>query len=346
VPFSFNHDHFSAPCVARFLKRSGAIIKASSMIWRDPASGASSMAESRGARIMTPKPLAIVSAAALLLAAVLPVPAGAWTPGGGGPGLGSGPKCKTGGVTINKWININKPVTITNNANIWKDITINNDINIQKNIWINKNITINKGNVDVSAQAFAFASAGAQASSSSGGGGYVEEVNVNRGGGVVGQAQASQSCEMQEATVVKAVHAVCIAPDGREFPASHMLPDTWVEASYEGEIARCIPGAYVKVVIGDVVQSDQGMAGLYEHGQTLVCAEHEALRHYKDGMLKCAAVVPVKDCTERTNLRKYGTGDLFFSYRSKVCATPAREARTRAIELTGMSLEGGVGPGY
>jgi hypothetical protein len=56
--------------------------------------------------------------------------------------------------------------------------------------------------------------------------------------------------------------------------------------------------------------------------------------------------VPVKDCTERTNLRKYGTGDLFFSYRSKVCAATIRESRMRSIELTGMSLEGGVGPGY
>jgi hypothetical protein len=29
--------------------------------------------------------------------------------------------------------------------------------------------------------------------------------------------------------------------------------------------------------------------------------------------------VPVVDCTERTNLRKYGTADLFFSYRAEVC---------------------------
>jgi hypothetical protein len=65
-----------------------------------------------------------------------------------------------------------------------------------------------------------------------------------------GQAGASASCEMQEATVVKAIHAACIAPDGREFPASHMVPDTWLDSSYEGEIARCIPGAYVKVVVG------------------------------------------------------------------------------------------------
>ena len=36
-------------------------------------------------------------------------------------------------------------------------------------------------------------------------------------------------------------------------------------------------------------------------------------------MLKCAPAVPVVDCTERTNLRKYGTADMFFSYRAQVC---------------------------
>ena len=291
------------------------------------------------------KPLAIISAAALLFAAVTPPQALAGGIGGvggsTGGSYGSGPKCKGGGgggggIVINKWINIYKP------------ITINNDINISKNITINKSIVINKGNTDVSAQAFAFAgaSASAQASSYVGGGGYIEEVSVNKGADMIGLAHGSETCEDQDATVVKAIHAVCVAPDGREFPASHMLPETWVEASYEGEIARCIPGAYVKVVIGEVVQSDQGMAGTYERGQTLVCGEHEALRHYKDGMLKCAPAVPVKDCTERTNLRKYGTGDMFFSFRSRVCATPAREARNREVDLSGMTLQGGVGPGY
>jgi hypothetical protein len=124
-----------------------------------------------------------------------------------------------------------------------------------------------------------------------------------------------------------------------------MLKDTWIESSYEGEVARCIPGATVKVTIGDVVQSDQGMAGTYSNGQVLACGIHEALRHYKDGMLKCALAMPVKDCTERTNLRLYGTGDLFFSYRGQVCATAARQASGSAMEVTGMSLDGGVGEG-
>ena len=98
-----------------------------------------------------------------------------------------------------------------------------------------------------------------------------------------------------------------------------MLGDTWISASYEGEVARCIPGSRLKVVIGKVVQSSEGMAAGTSSGEVLECAAHEAVRHYKDGMLKCAPAVPVPDCTERTNLRKYGTADMFFSYRAQVC---------------------------
>ncbi len=57
-------------------------------------------------------------------------------------------------------------------------------------------------------------------------------------------------------------------------------------------------------------------------------------------MLKCAPAVPVPDCTERTNLRRYGTGDMFFTFRAKVCVTP--QARVDA-SITGMCLDGGVG---
>jgi hypothetical protein len=149
---------------------------------------------------------------------------------------------------------------------------------------------------------------------------------------------------MTEASVVKAIHAVCVA-NGQEFPASHMTRDTWIESAYEGEVARCIPGARLKVVIGDMVQSDQGMAGAYANGTVLDCAMGEALRHYKDGMLKCAPAVPVKDCTERTNLRLFGTGDFFFSYRTQVCATASRLSQSQATdaEVSGMSMDGGVG---
>ena len=268
-------------------------------------------------------------------------------------------------VTIDKNINIYKPVTINKiinadtNINIDKNVNVNNNVNINKNININKNVNINKtviinkGGGSSEAEAGAFAAAAAQSSSSAGasavsGSSSMSDTTVNNyggGGGAVAVA-AQETCHMQEASVVKAIHVMCVA-EGREFPASHMIGDTWISASYDGEVARCIPGATIKAVIGDVLQSDQGMAGTYANGQVLMCGVHEALRHFKDGMLRCAPAVPVPDCTERTNLRRYGTGDLFFSYRAQVCVSggSAQEARARDLDLTGMTLEGGVSSG-
>jgi hypothetical protein len=269
-------------------------------------------------------------------------------------------------VTIDKNINIYKPVTINKiinadtNINIDKNVNVNNNVNINKNININKNVNINKtviinkGGGSSEAEASAFAAAQAQSSSSAGatatpGSSSMSDTTVNNyggGGGAAVSVAAQETCHMQEASVVKAIHVMCVAGD-REFPASHMIGDTWISASYEGEVARCIPGATIKAVIGDVLQSDQGMAGTYSNGQVLMCGVHEALRHFKDGMLRCAPAVPVPDCTERTNLRRYGTGDLFFSYRAQVCVSggSTQEARARDLDLTGMSLEGGVSSG-
>jgi acetyltransferase-like isoleucine patch superfamily enzyme len=284
----------------------------------------------------------------------------AWSNGGGSSSCG----CQSGGGHNTshgggKNINVYKPVTINKNINVYKPVTINKNIDISKNITIEKNITINKGgsgsaSASASATASAYAQAMANAQSSANasatnnatvyGGGSYEYVTVNNHSGEISGIHVEEQCHMQQANVVKAIHAVCVAPDGREFPASHMAADTWVQSSYEGELMRCIPGAHLKVTIGDVVQSDQGMAGTYANGRVLECAENEALRHYKDGMVKCAPKVPVPDCTERTNLRRYGTGDMFFSYGASVCVnTSAAERETRELDVTGMTLDGGVG---
>jgi hypothetical protein len=211
---------------------------------------------------------------------------------------------------------------------------------------INKVVVINKINVEAMAFAQALAAANADAGARanvviySGGNSYM---TVKANAESIGAVHVSGGhCEMQEGTVVKAIHAVCISAEGREFPASHMTADTWVNSAYEGEVARCIAGSHLKITIGDVVQSDQGMAGTYQTGVILECGENEAVRHFKGGMLKCAPAVEVPDCTERTNLRKYGTGDMFFTFRKQICAETAR-AGARDLELDGMSLNGGVG---
>ena len=204
------------------------------------------------------------------------------------------------------------------------------------------------------------------------------------------QAQAQSApvavggqCHFVDATVVKSIHAICVSADGHQFPASHMTADTWITSGYEGEIARCLPGSTLRVLVGSVLQSDQGMAASFQDATALMCGPGEAVRHYKDGMLKCAPAEKVVDCTERTNLRKYGTGDMFFTYMTRVCLEQhenlvggqskesASEAATRAqsfartqatqqsssyssssssnastssgMTLSGMTLTGGVG---
>ncbi|MBN9587848.1 MAG: hypothetical protein BGN85_05060 [Alphaproteobacteria bacterium 64-11] len=289
-------------------------------------------------------------------------------------------------INANKNIDIYKPVTITKNIDNSKNININKNIDNSKNININKNIVINKGGGDSSAEAAAVASAmaAAMASASSsasavinfnggnasagsesfasafgysgsgaavGGGSYIAEAPGPSPVGDIGPITVEApvaACTIQEATVIKAIHAVCVSADNHEFPASHMVPDTWIESSYEGEIARCLPGSRLRVTVGAVFQSSEGMASSWTHGQTLECGPHEAVRHYKGGMLKCAPAVPVPDCTERTNLRKYGTADMFFTYRARVCMETHQEysendSRTnmsREDDLRGYSRSG------
>ena len=303
--------------------------------------------------------IAALASVAMMLAPLSPAVAGNY---GGGYGGGSTPGCPNMGghggggssININKNINIFKPVVINKNININKNIDINKNLNINKNVIINKNIVINKVNAYAAAEATASAAASAGAAANAGAqtivyAGSYQIINYNyhgTGGAIaVAAVHAGGACHMQEANVVKSIHAVCVSFEGREYAASHMVGDTWIDSSYEGEIARCIPGSHLKVVIGDVLQSDQGLAGTYEHGQVLMCGEHEALRHYKDGMVKCAPAIPVPDCTERTNLRRYGTGDFFFSFRAQVCVNETRTSETvnESTEVSGMSLDGGVG---
>jgi hypothetical protein len=132
--------------------------------------------------------------------------------------------------------------------------------------------------------------------------------------------------------------------------------------------------ARLKVMVGSVMMSDQGMAVSLNDAQVLSCGPGMAVRHFKDGMLKCAVAQKVVDCTERTNLRKWGTGDMFFTYVTRVCLDQKREmvggmsqvsssysyqmteeqrnmaaaaaaAKARELHLSGMTLNGGVGHG-
>jgi hypothetical protein len=255
----------------------------------------------------------------------------------------------TNNIDDSKNITINKPISIT------KNIDNSKYIDDSKSINISKSIVINNGAGEAAALAVAVAAAGASASASVNVYGSSSSFSNSMSGGVfnyspeaptvytggdlgslsveaaapaaatpVGMGYAPGQCTYQDATVVKSIHAMCVSDDGHEFPASHMTSETWINSAYEGELARCLPGSRLKVVMSKASPIGMGLASA-SSGDVLQCGVHEALRHYKDGVLKCALAVPVPDCTERTNLRKYGTGDMFFSYRTKICAETSQE---------------------
>ncbi|MEE8439877.1 MAG: hypothetical protein V3S07_09830 [Micropepsaceae bacterium] len=269
-------------------------------------------------------------------------------------------------ISINKNFDFSKNIEINKNFDFSKNIDLSKNIHIEKNIDLSKKIIIQKNiNVEVTAQAQAFAFAGARAGADAstivfaGGGGGSTYVNVvNQGGGDIGGLAVEEPCVETWAQVVSSIHAECIDARGQLHPATRMLRETWVDSSIEKELYRCLPGATLRVVFGEVVRSSHGMAGVYDNGKILTCGPGEALRHYTDGLVKCAPAEHIPDCTERENMRRYGTGDLFFSYAARVCAVLAGTGRfahstssqsggyseaSGSIEFSSMS--GGVGPG-
>lgn len=261
--------------------------------------------------------------------------------------------------TVNNNFDFSKNIEINKSFDFSKNIDLSKNIHIEKNIDLSKKIIINKSlNVEVAAhaQAAAFAGAGARAGAGAvvfaGGGGSTFVNVVNQGGGDIGAVAVEEPCVETWAQVVSSIHAECVDSRGNLHPATRMLRETWVDSSIEKELYRCLPGATLRVVFGEVVQSSLGMAGVYDNGRILTCAPGEALRHFTDGLVKCAAAERVPDCTERENMRRYGTGDLFFSYAARVCAVLAGSTRTTtssggysqassSIEFSSMS--GGVG---
>jgi hypothetical protein len=279
--------------------------------------------------------------------------AGGVSHGGTGWGGGShGSYCPHGStITINKPVNIWKPIHINNSVHINKQIWINKPVTINHNINIHKNIIINKGGSSSAALAIASAAASSRSDSAAvaiaSGGSSVVDVEAPRGGGDFGAVAAETQCVEQWAIVMKAIHAECIDRGGEHHPATRMRPETWVDSSMNAEIYRCLEGSHLHVLVGDVVDSEQGVAGVFEGAQALDCAPGQALRHYRDGAVKCAAQERVPDCTERRNMRRYGLGDLFFSYHAKVCARVTASAATAShagaeVEVEGQ-FNGGVG---
>lgn len=108
---------------------------------------------------------------------------------------------------------------------------------------------------------------------------------------------------IESRVAVRPVQAVCIDDRGTPHPASRLTADEAVDASYNGEVFRCLAGSHMQVTFGEVVNGQSSFA----QGETFSCRKGEALTH-RNGELVCATATPQRNCNERSLLRRHGPG--------------------------------------
>ena len=181
--------------------------------------------------------------------------------------------------------------------------------------------------------------------------------------GVAGSTQVTEVVEEQvpyqeqvcEERVVQTfspapVQAVCLDDTGTPHPASRVDDAERVNASYTGEVFRCMAGTSMQVNIGEVIN---GQAN-FTHSSGFSCAKGEALAHQPGGKLVCAPQVPQRNCNERSLLRRYGPGiKLIETAMSKKVCEPVVKTQFKTVQRevvrevplpsAPMMLDGGVG---
>lgn len=159
--------------------------------------------------------------------------------------------------------------------------------------------------------------------------------------------------EITETLVTRPVRAVCIDDNGTPHPASQVGPAEQIDASYSGEVYRCMAGTSMQVTLGTLAN---GTAD-YSQAETFTCAKGEALVHRPGGQLGCAVQTPRRDCNERSLLRRYGPGTKLVQVpvQETVCIPQTRTVmqtverqveRIIPFEPQPIVLDGGVGQGY
>ena len=130
-------------------------------------------------------------------------------------------------------------------------------------------------------------------------------------------------------TMIAPVRAVCLDDTGTPHPASRLDDAQQVDASFSGEVFRCVAGTSMQVTIGSIVE---GQADFSE-ANGFSCAKGEALVHKPGGELSCAPQTPQRNCNERSLLRRYGPGlkVIETSVQKKVCV-PTIKTRMETVE--------------
>ena len=136
--------------------------------------------------------------------------------------------------------------------------------------------------------------------------------------------------EVAEPEAPKPVKAHCIDSKGHLSSAWRVSPAE-IDAAYEGEVFRCLPGSALGVTVGTWAD---GRAD-YEGGFVIECLDGEALRFGQGGRLACTPQVARSDAPAQLRVAR---GDA-----AEVVIRRGRAGGAGAVGLGGMVLTGGVG---
>ena len=223
------------------------------------------------------------------------------------------------------------------------------NVNVASTVVVNANSTAVAG-----ARAGAAGGAGVIYYGGGGGGGYytppmttgVMQLNVE--GGKRMKRTAYEASRSRTRRVV--IQAVCIDDRQTPHPASQVRPEREVADGYDGEIYRCIAGAWLQATIADF----DGKID-FSGGTTMTCAKGEALYHRPGGSasagegagaaaVECRRQKPARDCNERSLLRRFGAGVKILTIVTTERYTAYREEEESSESYTSsMSMDGGVG---
>ena len=178
-----------------------------------------------------------------------------------------------------------------------------------------------------------------------GGGGYSPPMSTGMIQGLYVDAGRRMKKTAYEATRTRTrrvvIQAFCIDDRDIPHPASQVTPDRDIDGAYDGELYRCLAGAYLSATIADY----DGKVD-FSGGKTLVCRKGDALAHLPGGKVECRPQRPGRDCNERSLLRRFGAGIKVLTMVMTETYTAYREEEERSSETsvtTAMSLDGGVG---
>lgn len=150
---------------------------------------------------------------------------------------------------------------------------------------------------------------------------------------------------------VRPIQAVCWDDKKRPHPASQVSGEQNIDAHFEGEIYRCVAGTHMVVTMGQMIDGEVN----WDQGQSFSCRKGEALVHKTGGGLTCAAQKPMRDCNERSLLRRHKTGIKMVraTQEYKTCEKTHQtvyEVRTHQVQKKkkvaiggSLVLDGGVG---